>query len=1399
MYDFRSKKALFIILLFATSIFVPIVPASADNDDIRPEYDAPIGTILGDLNDFDPSTGSQYLFIDEEQPVVSATQFMRQAWIDAGRPGVEDMVIDPQTSGRSSARACSQHVVGDTLNVNTAGGQISAYVAKTTQSVAFIVESGRTLSSTVLNNLASTWDNTIYPTMTTYYGKDYQDGRGLAPPDVDNNCQIQIVIYAIDGAYNTGGYFAPSFASSREAIFVDFADITLSWGKSILAHELEHLLHNALDPYENLWLDEGNADVAIYLCFGVDSTLVSHVNQWTAAPELSVRWWNQRFADYGAGYLFTMYLQDHLGGGPAVRQLVQDPATGGAGVRNLLLSPLAGQVGMLGRTMGEAFANFSIAVTLDSDQGIYGFPNLNLNPVCSSGAFCRAQPTEINSDWTTPWSSTGNSVEGWGIRSFKFTPGGASPAPLTIRATASVSNFDGVVVTKATTDGLWSVTDLNFNNNVATALIPGFGNLTDEVWVITWYASTVADCDYTSCGPSYPQGTVDIEAARITSPATLSVNTTVVSDRDGDGTGDTMEIGYDILSNAFFEDLDVEFNVRDNNGSVVDTLTRRVQAGGGSPVSNTVYFTAPKDNQYRIEFSMTDVIGTQVDTVTTSPTSLGNMAPTANGSLSQNEVQTWENIQFIGSGFDAWGLSNENNTLPYRDQPTAYYWNFGDNQTSNLKSPLRSYKDIGQYNATLRVKDQGGTWSDVDVEQLNVTDDTAPLPIISVNNVVIEESISLMTNQRILFSAGRSVDNVPIENLYFEWDWGDGTVDSGIGAYLQQHEWGDIQAENETFTLTLSVSDGMNTGIKEIEVTINNRLPIQIYSDQLSTSTYIPLQMPNIFVDDDGEIVSYLWTFEDGVYLGSKAPTRTDDFMMTTSIEANPYVSWDTPGQKSVTLQVTDDDGSQVTAQLYVNVYNQQPIAQFSIRTSTTSGSVPVDFRSEDAKIDTAYTFDGRLSMDPDGQIGDSSDITFNWTFSDGSTYDRPQITHSFSTPGTHTVTLIVTDADDEQSFPRIVTLHVENPKPIISVKILDAWIDEEQVTSSTSFTNTTQIDYFTHTFDDENRIYTSPNNMLFFDSYGTRDADRMYEGKFSPFISNAEEWNGIVEYSWDFGDATPVDNSPMPYHAYILPGIYEATLTVRDSFGTGDVSRATFSIIVAHPPTIEEIIFPDDVYVDTANAVYAKITNENGPLYLGDIYRDTNIEDGSILDRDERISQEFEVLWDFNIEVDENANGNPEDDFVSPLAGSVSRASTNWEEPGTYTVLILVCDGFGTCSSMYSEVEVTIEPSSRPSLSEFSADEWKSWLADAGSEFAKFMGLIIVALILGYLWLREPSEIEEAAKEAAETYNDLERVENQGGMLGMDHHKPPPAPKILSKDERRNSESGYVRPLRRR
>ena len=1399
MSELRSNTALLLVtLLFVSGISPLLLSAGAESEEVNEvlPYSAG-GVVIGDIADFEIEMGHQYLMIEEEQPVVSAFSFLKQEWIDAGRPGVEDMAYEPQTSARSSGRACNPHVVNDQLTVPTSGGSVDTYVAKTTTTVAFLVQSGRTLSSTVLNNLASSWDQTIYPTMTTYYGKDYQDGRGLAPPDVDNNCQVQIVIYDIDGAYNIGGYFAPSMSSSREAVFVDYADVTLSWGKSILAHELEHLLHNAQDPYENLWIDEGNADVAIFLCFGADSTLVSHLNQWTQASELSVRWWNQRFADYGAGFIFTMYLADHLGGGPAVRQLVQDSATGGLGVENLARSPVSGQSGMLGRTMGEIFANFSIAAVLDSSQGIYGFSNLDLTSTCSSNSFCRVQPADTNSNWAGPWSSTGHSVEGWGIRAFKFTPGTSSPAPLTMRLTADVSQFDGVVVSKATADGLWTATDLDFQNNVATALIPGFGNLTDEVWAITWYASTVADCDYTSCGPSYPQGTVDIEAARITSPATLTLNSTAMSDRDGDGSPDTVQINYEVFSNAFFEDLDVTTKVLDNSGTVVDTQTKRVSAGGGVATEESIWFTAPYNSQYTFQMEMNDMIGTTVDTLTSSPQILNNMKPTANGTLSPNESQTWENIQFNGDGFDAWGLSFDNNSLPYLDAPVAYAWDFGDSTTSGLKSPYRSYQSIGLYNATLRVQDQGGSWSDADVLELNITDSTPPIPLITVNGVLIQEEISILTNQMILFSASLTVDNVPTQNLSFQWNWGDGSTDSGIGMFEAPHEWGDINGTNVTYNLTLTVSDGNNIGVKNILVYVNNRVPYQIFSDNLSTDTYTSIVMPDVFKDSDGSLISYAWFFPDGVNLDGGVSDRDDEFTLTSSNDPNPTPSWDTPGLKTAELTVMDDDGSTATAVLSILVMNQIPVADFIVKT-TTSGTSIIDFRVEDGQVETPYTFDGRDSFDPDGIVGDSSDLTYNWSFSDDGTFGAsPQVTHSFSQPGVHTVMLVVTDAEGAQSIARVLTVEIANPLPIIAVQILDAWYNEEQLTDSSVLPEITNLDW-SRTFNEQGDTFAAPHSLLYFDSDGTRDGDQSFEGKYVPLDVNSPEWNGLVQYSWDFGDGSPLDHQASPWHSYSLPGEYTVSLTVRDAFGTGDVSRAYFTVVVDHPPIIHNIFVPDEIIVSDSNSFVANFSDIESDLAIA-IYRDTNINDGSISDRDVTLSPDLQIRWDLDIEVDADNNGDPADDWVEPLPGSVSRITGSWREVGTYTIRLEICDSVGICDSMDEEIDVNPEPSAPPSLSDFSVDDWKSWLADAGSDLATFVALIAVALILGWLVMREPSELEDEAKQAAETYTDVEHVEDQGGLLGMDHHAPPPAPGILSKDERRSDDSGYIRPLRRR
>ena len=475
------------------------------------------------------------------------------------------------------------------------------------------------------------------------------------------------------------------------------------------------------------------------------------------------------------------------------------------------------------------------------------------------------------------------------------------------------------------------------------------------------------------------------------------------------------------------------------------------------------------------------------------------------------------------------------------------------------------------------------------------------------------------------------------------------------------------------------------------------------------------------------------------------------------------------------------------------------PVATFDVRTLSAMGSREIDFREEDGEVDTAYVFDGLDSSDPDGTIGDSTDIeVWNWTFSDGTFGDRPQVTHTFTTPGVHTVTLVVTDKAGAESFARTMTVRIANPLPIIQVRILDGYIGGELITTSTVFPEGSVPDGWSHTFNEDGAVVTAPERMLYFDSSGTRDGDRQFEGKYVPFETESPDWNGLVQYTWDFGDATPLVHEATPWHAYTLPGTYIVSLTVRDGFGTGDVSRQTFTVIVDHPPEAREIYVPENIFAGSSISFDADVFDTESGMEM-EIYRDLDVEDGSITERDERILTEFTVRWDFDIESDLNEDGDSMNDWVTPIPGSSVRTINTWEATGYYTVLVEVCDGMGQCDTLTEDIEVVPEPEGPPSLSEFSAEEWKSWLADAGSELATFIALIVVALILGWLVMREPSSIEEEAKEAAETYTDIEHVETQGGLLGMDHHMPPPAPKILSKDERRSDDSGYVRPLRRR
>ena len=657
--------------------------------------------------------------------------------------------------------------------------------------------------------------------------------------------------------------------------------------------------------------------------------------------------------------------------------------------------------------------------------------------------------------------------------------------------------------------------------------------------------------------------------------------------------------------------------------------------------------------------------------------------------------------------------------------------------------------------------------------------------------------MEILTNQRIIFSAYQTADNVPLEFLDFEWDWGDGApVSSGTGLYTANHEWGDVVGPNQTYILTLTVSDGVNTGQKTIEIIVNNRLPYQIFSDELTTYTYTPLLMPDVFTDDDGENLSLGWVFEGGVNLDGVEVDRDDDFSSTASAALYPAPAWDTPGLKNITVTVTDEDGGISIAELRVNVINQLPVANYIVKESGATGSPQIDFLVTEAQVNVPYTFDGRTSFDVDGTTGLYTDLTFNWSFPDGTFSNKTLPAYSFLEPGEQIIQLVVTDENGAQSTPKVIVVVVANPLPIIQLQILDAWVDGALLMDTDVFPENGLPDQWSRTFDENGVNVAIPGAMLYFDSSGTRDGDQRFEGKYVPLEQESPDWNGLLEYTWDFGDATPIVHDPMPWHSYERPGLYTVKLTVRDAFGTGDVTRAEFNIHIDAPPEISGIDLPDEVYEDFSTAVIVNVSDAES---LADLvfYRDLNVLDGSNSDRDEAISNDLVVEWEQDILRDADGDEIVDNDWFVSTNTLVTLATVVWDDPTDATLKVRVCDGMGLCDEAQTDVTVLPEQDADPSLSDFSWDEWKSWMSDAGSDALGFIALILAALILGWLVMRQPNEIEEEAKQNAETY-DVEHADD-GGLLGMDHHSPPPAPKILSKQERRNDESGYIRPLRRR
>ncbi|PIW65370.1 MAG: hypothetical protein COW12_02225 [Candidatus Omnitrophica bacterium CG12_big_fil_rev_8_21_14_0_65_45_16] len=248
-----------------------------------------------------------------------------------------------------------------------------------------------------------------------------------------------------------------------------------------------------------------------------------------------------------------------------------------------------------------------------------------------------------------------------------------------------------------------------------------------------------------------------------------------------------------------------------------------------------------------------------------------NKSPLADAGQS---IATWEanDITLDGSG----SKGEEGESL-------SYAWDFGDGSKAEGVTATHSYKQGGQYTATLTVNDGQNTPVSEAIDTVKVSINSRP--VASLNS----GKISCVGDQ-VMFDASGSTD-ADGDSLKYTWDFGDGTTESGSSKVSHRYTKGG------KYKVRVTVDDGKggncstsstSTTVKVNTPPIANAGPNLVCCEEQNSSFD-----GSASSDADGDKLTYSWAYGDG------------------NTGSGPKVShaYQDSGQYRVVLTV--DDGSQ--------------------------------------------------------------------------------------------------------------------------------------------------------------------------------------------------------------------------------------------------------------------------------------------------------------------------------------------------------------------------------------------------------------------------------------------------------------------------------------------------------